>query len=87
MQPDVTLRNIDGRITVTASAAPRIARGDVIRTVGGKPALDRERSLMDLFPWSTVQSGSLTADRYLLAGPEPRVGVGVRRPDGSDEQK
>jgi C-terminal processing protease CtpA/Prc len=86
LQPDVTLRNIDGLITVTASSVPQIAKGDVIRTVDGKTALDREKSLMDLFPWSTLQSGSLIADRYFLAGPERHVAVGVRKRNGSDEQ-
>jgi hypothetical protein len=41
---------------------------------------------MNLFPCSTLQSGRLIADRYLLAGREPRVGVGVRKPNGTDEQ-
>ena len=84
--PDVTLRNVGGSVVVTASDVPRIAGGDVITTIDGKPAIDRERSLMGLFPWSTPQSGRLIADRYLLAGPEPRVGVGLRKPDGSDAQ-
>ena len=84
MVPDVTLRNSGRRIMVAASGVPQIGRGDIVRTIGGMPALDREKSLLVLFPWSTLQSGSLIADRYLLAGPEPRVRVGVRRPDGSD---
>lgn len=41
---------------------------------------------MDLFPWSTRQSGGLIADRYLLAGAGPLVVLGVRKPKGGDEQ-
>jgi C-terminal processing protease CtpA/Prc len=86
LQPDVTLRHIGGGIIVTASGVPRIAPGDIVRTIDGMPAADREKSLMALFPWSTLQSGRLIAERYLLAGPEPRVRVGIRKPDGSDAE-
>jgi len=86
LQPDVTLRHISGGIVVTASGVPRIAPGDIVRTIDGVTAADREKSLMALFPWSTPQSGRLIADRYLLAGPEPRVRVGLRKPDGADAE-
>jgi C-terminal processing protease CtpA/Prc len=86
LQPDVALRNIGGRITVIASGVQQIARGDIIRTIGGKPAFELEKSMMDLFPWSTPQSGRVIADRYLLAGPEPRVGVAIRRSNGNEAQ-
>lgn len=86
LQPDVTLRHIAGGIVVTASGVPQVAPGDIVRTIDGMPAADPEKSLMALFPWSTLQSGRLIADRYLLAGPEPRVHVGLRKPDGSDAE-
>jgi C-terminal processing protease CtpA/Prc len=86
LQPDVILRHIAGGIVVTASGVPRIAPGDIVRTIDGVTAADREKSLMALFPWSTLQSGRLIADRYLLAGPEPRVRVGIRKPDDANAE-
>jgi C-terminal processing protease CtpA/Prc len=86
LQPDVTLRHIAGGIVVTASGLPQIAPGDIVRTIDGMSAADREKSLLALFPWSTLQSGRRIADRYLLAGPEPRVRVGIRKPDGGDAE-
>jgi C-terminal processing protease CtpA/Prc len=86
LQPDVALRHISGGIAVTASGVPQIAPGDIVRTIDGVTAADREKSLLAMSPWSTLQSGRLIADRYLLAGPEPRVRVGIGKPDGADAE-
>jgi C-terminal processing protease CtpA/Prc len=82
-QPDVTLRHIGDDVVVTASNVAGVARGDVVDTVDGKPAFEVEKSLMNLFPWSTLRFGVYNADRFLLAGAAPSVRVGVRRSDGS----
>ncbi len=73
-------------MVVTASGVPQIASGDVIAMIEGQAAVDYEKSLMEMFPWSTPQSGRVIADRYLLAGQESRVRVGVRKLNGSEEQ-
>jgi len=86
-QPRVALlRNIGGQIVVTASATPNLRNGDVITTINGQPALNREAFLTTLFPHSTPQSGTVIADRFLLAaGPDTQVKLGVRRFDGAEQ--
>ncbi len=83
--PDVSLRNLAGQIVVTASASQSLQPGDVIKTVNRKPVLENEKFLLTLIPHSTPHWGALAADRFLLAGPEPTVNVGVRK-GGKEEE-
>ena len=86
-QPRVALlRNVGGQIVVTSTATPELRIGDIVTTIDGQPALAREAFLLSLFPYSTPQSGIVIADRYLLAGPDVPVKIGVRRSDGAGRE-